>query len=420
MSEKIALVGNGGREDALAKHLSEHAEIVSLPGNPGMAELGECFAVDLSNPEEIARIAKREAVDLVVVGPEVPLVAGAVDALEKAGIPAFGPNAEAAMLEGSKAFMKDIATVSGVPTADYHIFYPGEERDALRFYGVFPRGAVIKADGLAAGKGVTLPKNRKEAWHTINEYLSGRAFGEAGQKIVVEERLEGREVSLMALCDGLRAIPFDPARDHKRLLDGDEGPNTGGMGAFSPVDDVPPELVADLMDIGVNPILHYMNERRTPFRGIFYAGFMLTESGPKLLEINTRFGDPETQAVIPRLKSSLVDHLWESAAGSLRTPVEFSDDAAVTVTLAAPGYPEQPQTGDPIEGIEDAKAVENAQVFHAGTAIENDGLVTAGGRVLYVTGIGERQMDARRTAYEAANKIHWPGLQKRFDIAEEA
>lgn len=425
MAEKIAVIGSGGREHALAAQVVEShsiAEVVSLPGNPGMAELGECFPVDLTNSQEIAHVAAREGVDLAIVGPEIPLVAGVVDELERYDIAALGPHKAAAQLEGSKAFMKDLAWIAGIPTAEYQIFCKGEEGRALGYYESFgEQGAVIKADGLAGGKGVALPKNSDEARGYIEAYLSGRAFGSAGEVIVIEKRLQGREVSLMALCDGHRAIALEPARDYKRLLDDDRGPNTGGMGSYSPVEDVPPELVAQLMEVGVDPLLHYMNEQRIPYRGILYAGFMLTEEGPKVLEYNARFGDPETQVIVPRLTSDLAAHCRESAEGKLRTPVGFSDDTAVTIALTAPGYPENPQTGASIEGLEQVKEVTGkTKIFHGGTAIEKGRLVTAGGRVLYATGFGPTVEEARYWATAAANKIHWPGMHRRTDVAQNA
>lgn len=422
--EKLAVVGSGGREHAIAMQLRrslENGQVISLPGNPGMAEVGECFAVDLSNPAEIAAVAQREGVDLAVIGPEVPLVAGAVDELERHDILAFGPSHEAAWLEGSKTFMKEIATAAGVPTAEYRSFVQGDSGQAMTYYNEVSRGrrqAVIKADGLAAGKGVCLPKNRREAFEFITGCLSGKLFGWAGHRVVIEERLHGREVSLMALCDGRQAVPLDPARDYKRLLDNDEGPNTGGMGSFSPVPDVPPELAGELMQIGVEPILHHMKAQGNPYRGIMYAGFMLTEDGPQLLEINARFGDPEAQVVLPRLTSSLADHCRESAEGKLRTPVEFSDEAAVTVALTAAGYPENPQTGDPIEGLTAAQNVEGASVFHGATRIVDGRVVTDGGRVLYATGLGPDLPKARTRAYQAADKISWPGLHRREEIGK--
>lgn len=241
---------------------------------------------------------------------------------------------------------------------------------------------------------------------------------EASEKIVIERRLYGRELSLMVLCDGEKGEPLDPARDYKRLLDGDEGPNTGGMGSFSPVEDISPEDIAELMETGVNPILHYMNEHQMPYRGILYAGFMLTEDGPMLLETNVRFGDPEAQVIVPRLTSNLADHCRESATGKLVTPVEFADNTAVTVTLTTRGYPENPQTGDPIEGLAEAQNTPDAQVFHGGTVIQDGRLVTNGGRVLYPTGFGRSKAEARKNTYKAADKISWPGLHRREEIGE--
>jgi phosphoribosylamine--glycine ligase len=430
---RVLVVGSGGREHALAHGLSQSPaveEIIGAPGNPGIATLGRCVPVAVADPAAVAALADEVCADLVVVGPEVPLVAGVVDAVEARGRLAFGPRAAAAQLEGSKAWMKDVLHEAGVPTARYGVFandskHRAGEAAALNFLDTMGGLYVIKTDGLAAGKGVVVTTDRDEAREAVRSYLSGAAFGDAGRTVVIEEGLSGPELSLLVLCDGRDAVPLAPAQDFKRIGDADAGPNTGGMGAYSPVPFVAADLVEEVMAKAVAPTLETLGRRGAPYRGVLYAGIMLTPDGPKILEYNVRFGDPECQVVIPRLASDLGAHLAEAAAGRLATPLQWRDEAAVTVVLASEGYPAAPRTGDVITGLEAAAAVEGVTVFHAGT-VSGDGpgepgssgeIRTAGGRVLNVTALGATLAEARARAYDAAACISWPGMQYRRDIA---
>ncbi len=427
---RVLVVGSGGREHALAVRLVADDGVDALimaPGNPGMAALGRCVDVAVDDVTGLVALAREEHVDLVVVGPEVPLVAGLVDALAAVGIPAFGPSAGAAQLEGSKAFAKSVMDAAGVPTAGWVATSSRDEAlAALDRFAAPGVPWVVKADGLAAGKGVVVTADRAEAEAAIDAALVDGRFGDAGATLVIEEFLDGPERSLFAVCDGDDAVLLAPAQDHKRALDGDEGPNTGGMGAFCPVAGFAlgePHVDA-LRDTVILPILRELARRGTPFRGLLYAGLVDTAAGPKVLEYNVRFGDPETQVVLPRLTSSLVDLLWASATGSAATgdgvasvPVTFGDDAAVTVVMASAGYPETSSRGDVIEGVADADALDSAQVLHAGTALDGEGrLVTAGGRVLAVTALGRDVDAARERAYRGVAHIRFDGARHRTDI----
>jgi phosphoribosylamine--glycine ligase len=424
---RVLVIGSGGREHALAHSLAQSPaveEVIGAPGNPGIAGLGRCLPVNASDPGAVADLADEVSADLVVIGPEVPLVAGAVDAVEARGRLAFGPRAAGARLEGSKAWMKDVLHSAGVPTARYGVFTDENGEDAaLEFLDTMGGLFVIKTDGLAAGKGVVVTTDRAEARDAVRAYLSGEAFGDAGRTVVIEEGLSGAELSLLVLCDGRDAVPLAPAQDFKRIGEGDSGPNTGGMGAYSPVPIVGPEITEEVMAKAVAPTLEALGRLGAPYRGVLYAGIMLTPDGPKILEYNVRFGDPECQVVVPRLASDLATHLAEAAAGKLETPLRWRDEAAVTVVLASEGYPASPRTGDVIEGLEAAGEVEGVTVFHAGTAAA-DGrpgeVRTAGGRVLNVTALGATLADARARAYEAAGRISWSGMQFRRDIAAAA
>ncbi|HLF39994.1 MAG TPA: phosphoribosylamine--glycine ligase [Acidimicrobiia bacterium] len=420
---RAVVVGSGGREHALAWSLARSSqvdEVLAAPGNPGIAEVATCVDADPADVVGFARWAKEAAVDLVVVGPEVPLVAGLVDACEHEGVKAFGPRADAARLEGSKSWMKELLAAAGVPTARYASFQAGQEAEADAFLETLPGFYVVKTDGLAAGKGVVVTESIAEARDAVRAYLSGEAFGAAGTTLVIEEGLTGPELSLLVLTDGERAMPLAPAQDFKRIGDGDAGPNTGGMGAYSPVPLADAGVVAQVMADAVEPTLAVLRDRGTPYRGVLYAGLMLTPEGPKVLEYNVRFGDPEAQVVIPRLASDLFVHCTEAAEGRLQTAVQWRDDACVTVVLASEHYPATPRTGDPIEGLEDARGIEGVVVFHAGTRREGDKIVTGGGRVLNVTALGPSITEARRRAYEAVGRISWDGMQFRHDIAERA
>jgi phosphoribosylamine--glycine ligase len=398
---KVLLVGSGGREHALAWRLaqSDGPELHAAPGNPGIARLGECHPVRAHDGEGLLGLARTLDADLVVIGPEAPLVTGVADELRHAGIAVFGPSAAAARIEGSKSFAKEVMNASGVPTA--------------ATLSVARPPCVVKLDGLAAGKGVFVCR-------TAEELDAGlKAAARAGGQVVIEELLEGEEASVFALCDGSRALPLAPARDFKRLADGDEGPNTGGMGSFSPVTELGPERLAEIVDRVHAPVLDELARRGTPFIGLLYAGLMLTDQGLRVLEFNCRFGDPETQSIVPRLEGNLLDALAAAAAGDLGdADLSSTDQAAVTVVLAAGCYPERGDSGKPIEGIEDAEAA-GALIFHAGTAVRNGRLVTNGGRILNVTGVGDSLGDARAAAYAACERISFADAHYRHDIAAQ-
>jgi phosphoribosylamine--glycine ligase len=384
---------------------------VCTPGNPGIAADARVLDIAVDDLEALVRAARDEASELVVVGPEAPLVAGLVDALEGEGIRAFGPSAAAARLEGSKAFAKEVMRDAGVPTAAYETVRTVEEgMAAIARYPI-----VLKADGLAAGKGVVIAEDEAAAREALEAFLVERRFGT--ERVVVEEHLAGEELSLLALCDGERAIPMAPAQDYKRIFDGDRGPNTGGMGAYSPVAGVDAEAIAAAAH---QPVVDLLRERGTPFHGVLYAGLMLTADGPRVLEYNVRFGDPETQAVLPRLRSDLGDVLANAcyAGGLAGTRLEWADEWAVTVVLASAGYPESASKGDVIGGLDAVPG--DAEVTHAGTADRDGALVTAGGRVLNVTALGRDAAAARDAAYAAADRITFEGRQMRRDVALRA
>ncbi len=417
----VLLTGSGGREHALAWKLAQSAQLEKLyaaPGNPGIAEHAECVAVDVADHEAVVRFCRDHAIDLVVVGPEAPLVAGLADALAAAGIPVFGPTAAAARLEGSKGYTKDLCAEAHIPTGAYGRFTDAE---AARAYAR-DQGApiVVKADGLAAGKGVTVAATLDEAVAAIDDCFSG-AFGDAGAEVVVEECLIGEEASFFALTDGKAILPLATAQDHKRVGDGDTGPNTGGMGAYSPAPVMTPAMVERTMTEIIRPTVAAMAERGTPFQGVLYAGLMITADGPKLIEYNVRFGDPEAQVLMMRLEGDLLELLHATATGQLdgRT-AEWSADAALTVVMASRGYPGPYEKGGVIDGVAAADAVSGVKVFHAGTALHEGRLVANGGRVLNVTATGATIAQARARAYEAVERIAWPDGFCRRDIGWRA
>ncbi|MFF1476277.1 phosphoribosylamine--glycine ligase [Streptomyces sp. NPDC058301] len=412
---KVLVIGGGAREHALCRSLSLDPDVTALhcaPGNAGIAEVAELHPVDQLDGEAVARLAAELHSDLVVVGPEAPLVAGVADAVRAAGIPCFGPSGEAATLEGSKAFAKDVMAAANVPTArSYVCTTPAEIDEALDAFGA---PYVVKDDGLAAGKGVVVTDDVEVA----------RAHALACDRVVIEEFLDGPEVSLFAITDGVTVLPLQPAQDFKRALDGDEGPNTGGMGAYSPLPWADPKLVDEVMASVLQPTIDELRRRGTPFSGLLYAGLAITSRGVRVIEFNARFGDPETQVVLARLKTPLAGVLLHSANGTLdaQPPLAWRDDAAVTVVVASHNYPGTPRTGDPIEGLDEVADLDapHAYVLHAGTRRDGDTVVSAGGRVLSVTATGADLAQARERAYAAVGRIRLDGAQHRTDIALRA
>ncbi|MFJ2296194.1 phosphoribosylamine--glycine ligase [Streptomyces sp. NPDC087894] len=412
---KVLVIGGGAREHALCRSLSLDPDVTALycaPGNAGIAEVAELHPVDALDGEAVARLATELGAELVVVGPEAPLVAGVADAVRAAGIPCFGPSGEAARLEGSKAFAKDVMAGANVPTARSYVCTTPAEIDAA--LDAFGAPYVVKDDGLAAGKGVVV----------TDDVEAARAHALACDRVVIEEFLDGPEVSLFAITDGTTVLPLQPAQDFKRALDGDEGPNTGGMGAYSPLPWADPKLVDEVMRTVLQPTVDELRRRGTPFSGLLYAGLAITSRGVRVIEFNARFGDPETQVVLARLKTPLAGLLLGSANGTLDAvpALTWHDDAAVTVVLASHNYPGTPRTGDPIEGLADvvAKDAPHAFVLHAGTRQEGDAVVSAGGRVLSVTATGKDLTQARERAYAAVGRIRLDGSQHRTDIARKA
>ena len=415
---KLLMVGGGGREHALLWKLQRDdpaLELLAAPGNPGIASIARCVALQVTDIDGLADLASSEGIDITVVGPEAPLAAGIVDRFTSAGLPIFGPTRAAAAVETSKAYTKTLMLRAGIPTAfaSRHTD-PGDAKAAARLLGA---PVVIKASGLAAGKGVIVCGSMEDADAAIDSMLRDRNLGPAGSEILVEEYMEGEELSLFAMIDGRSVLPMLPAQDHKRLLDGDRGPNTGGMGAYAPVSISSAQLMADVEREILLPTLDVFREHGTPFTGLLYAGLMVTAGGPKVVEFNCRFGDPETQAIIPLLRSSLLEPLAAVATGagiSSLPALQWSSDAAVSTVVAAPGYPAAPRTGDPVELPDVGPGV---HVFHAGTRRDADGILrTAGGRVVAVTAVGRTVEGAREASLAAARGVRFPGAQLRTDI----
>jgi phosphoribosylamine--glycine ligase len=417
---RVLLLGGGGREHAIAVALSRSATDVELfcaPGNGGTAAIAENLTLDIEHPETVAIEAERLGAELVVVGPEGPLVAGVADAVDDAGIRVFGPGMFAAQVEGSKRFSKEAMVRYELPTGAYASFR--DRAEALAYLDEVGAPIVVKADGLAAGKGVTVARSLDEAKQAVEECFDGR-FGDAGSEVVIEQMLVGQECSLLAFTDGKTVLPMVPAQDHKPVFDGDQGPNTGGMGVYSPVPIVD-DLAVATMQASLVRMIEGLAADGVHYKGVLYGGFILTDECPKLLEFNARFGDPETQVILPRLETDLLEVLLAVADERLaEVDLSWRSDAAVSVVLASGGYPGPYDTGKPIEGVADAAALEGVTVYHAGTRMEGDTLVTAGGRVLNVTALAPSLAEARDRAYEAAGRIAFEGAHHRTDIGAKA
>jgi phosphoribosylamine--glycine ligase len=418
---RVLVVGSGGREHALVWSIAASplaTEIYCAPGNAGIAEDAICVPIQATDVEGLVAFAQKERIDLVVIGPEASLAAGLADALEKEGLLAFGPSAKATEIESSKGYMKDLCTRIGVPTAAYKRFNDREKAAAY----IREEGApiVVKADGLAAGKGVVVAQTVEEALKALDACFDG-SFGDAGAEVVIEECLEGEEVSFFALVDGDHALPFSSAQDHKRAFDGDKGPNTGGMGAYSPAPVMTEEMTETVMSTIVRPIVEAMKEEGRPFKGTLFAGLMMTVDGPKVIEFNARFGDPETQAILPRLRSDFLPALVVAAEGGLKHfDLRWKTESCLTVVMAAKGYPGAYQKGTVIRNVESANAIRGVTVFHAGTVQTDNDLVSAGGRVLTVTGEGSDFREARERAYAGVEAIDWEDGFWRSDIGHRA
>jgi phosphoribosylamine--glycine ligase len=417
---KVLVVGGGGREHALVRALLRSPrtpELLCCPGNAGIAQDARCLEIGPEEVDSITAAARDEGVELVVVGPEAPLVAGVVDALEDAGVPAFGPSHDAARIESSKIHAKELMAEAGVPSASHLVL--GSREEALEHLACAPYPAVLKADGLAAGKGVIIAATEREAREAVDTFFVERRFGDT--TVLLEQFLDGEELSLQALCDGENVLPLAPAQDYKRIGDGDAGPNTGGMGSYSPVPGFDAAAAEEIVDTVHRPVVRLMAERGTPFHGVLYAGLMITAQGVKVLEFNCRFGDPEAQAVMPRLRSDLIELCLAARrpGGLAGLAAEFADEWAVSIVLASAGYPESSSKGDVISGLDEAAAA-GAEVTHAATARRDGDLITAGGRVLNVTALGPSPAAARERAYDAAQRIRFDGMQMRSDIAARA
>jgi phosphoribosylamine---glycine ligase len=421
---KVLIVGGGGREHALASKMSRERGVSNLlcaPGNAGIARLAQLVPIDPSDVDALCALAAHESIDLTIIGPEAPLDRGIVDRFWDAGLRIFGPPRRAAQLECSKVFAKGFMARHGIPTARYRVCDSAQDARTLLASGEFGFPVVLKADGLAAGKGVVVAANHEEAEAAVRAAMDERQFGDAGARLVVEECLSGPEVSFFAVCDGTRAVPLTSAQDHKRVFDDDRGPNTGGMGAFAPSPLVDAALQAEVMRSIIEPVLRGMRAEGTEYRGFLYAGLMLTCSGPRVIEFNVRFGDPEAQAVMPLIDSDLLPTLSAAADGHLvSSALRMRSGVSVGVVIASGGYPGPVKNGLPIRGLEEAERVNGVTVFHAGTAIRDNQVVTSGGRVLTIVGTGADYHEARARAYEAAGCIQFEGMQYRRDIGIKA
>jgi len=415
---KILVIGSGGREHALAWKIAQSPmvkKVYCAPGNPGIAEVAECVDIGSDDIKELLYFARKQKVDLTVVGPEAPLLTGIVDTFNDEKLKIFGPGKRASIIEGSKVFAKNLMRKHGIPTADFRVF---EDLNNARKYiksSVFP--LVIKADGLAQGKGVFVCKTQDEADEHVTDIMEKKIFGRAGDKVIIEEFVKGEEVSILAITDGRTIVPFSSARDHKAVYDGNKGPNTGGMGAYSPSSLITEKTQFYIEESILVPIVHAMKRENRPYKGIIYAGLMITNTGPKVLEFNARFGDPETQVLLTRLKSDLVPLLLATTENNLdKVKIAWDDNFAVCVVMASKGYPGAYKKRLPISGLESVKGMNNVQVFHAGTTIHNGKIVTNGGRVLGITATGKGLQDAKNTAYGAIEKLSFEGAHYRKDI----
>ncbi|MFC1703293.1 phosphoribosylamine--glycine ligase [Candidatus Omnitrophota bacterium] len=418
----ILVIGSGGREHALIWKLSQSKladKIYAAPGNGGIAEMAECVDIKADDVNGLLRFAQEKNIDLTVVGPEVPLVAGIVDVFEKEGLKIFGPSKAAAQLEGSKTFAKEFMSRHSIPTAEFAVF--ADSKEAKEYLKKASVPLVIKADGLAAGKGVVICTTKQEAEDAIDLIMEKKAFRDAGSRVVIEECLQGEEASILAIADGSNFVMIDSSQDHKRIFDEDKGPNTGGMGAYSPAPVISRELFQQIASTVMRPVIDGMKKEGNVFKGVLYAGLMITKEGPKVLEFNVRFGDPETQAILPRLQSDLVEVILASIDGNLdNVTLEWDKRACVCVVMASGGYPGSYEKGKVITGLDQAKKIDDVIVFHAGTQRQNDTVVTSGGRVLGVTGLGNGIKEAIDATYQAVEKINFEKRHYRKDIGFRA
>ena len=419
---KVLVIGSGGREHTLVWKIAQSPKVSKIycaPGNAGISQQAECVPIKAENIPELIRFAQEKEIDLTVVGPEAPLTKGIVDEFEKRNLRVFGPSKNASQLEGSKVFAKEIMLEAGVPTGKCEIFEDSDR--AVEHIKSQPVPIVVKADGLATGKGVIVAKTKEEALEAVELIMVKRAFGKAGNRIMIEECLVGEEASILAFCDGESFIPMVSSQDHKAIYDGDNGPNTGGMGAYSPAPIINEDMMKIISSQVFQPVINKMKQKGIPYKGVLYAGLMITESGLKVLEFNARFGDPETQVILPRLKTDLIDIIESCIDGKLNeTNIEWKKEAAVCVVIASGGYPGAYKKGEAITGIKQAEELQDVIVFHAGTALAGGDIVTSGGRVLDVTALGANIEQVIDKAYEAVEKIHFNKMHFRKDIADKA